>query len=558
MHMESGKPSGEDFHVESNDDDDDEKAPKKDFNLLKSWVRHSKAEGNEPKEDKEDEEKTTGEELVSLFETEPVDTEEDQEVIEEEVEEAIPVSETEELENEEYIPDDEFVTPEAPDQAVLAQESEAEPEFVVDTLEETPEESIPEVIEDELTEVEEAPTQITPETDIADVAVETESTEPDEEPKLIEDEPTPTPPTPETDGDDGDEEEPPTDDNNGGSAGAGSPFAPGTDNLSIPAVPVSTSEALPTSPTINVNKGSNALPIIATGTALYAAHKAGKVGREARAQDKAQTEAMNDFKEAQGHQQAEFNRKLAEVRGAQELAAAAAAEQANKHAQIQSEKAPEKKETLPDKKSENREVAQEKTQETQPKQQGVEKKQDRLQTEVRAEQGTEKISKVDKLSSIGELIAEQQAARKVDQAPEAMTDIPESSNVTYLDSERILETNISDKSSELILNQSEAAAEQNVAQEKQYELRHEVKDVASSLPGGLGAATATSISTDDLFAKDVPAQELGHNRYLNKAELLKNHELHDKTSSAYKQAMWAGFWGAGILLIAMAIWALSS
>jgi len=95
---------------------------------------------------------------------------------------------------------------------------------------------------------------------------------------------------------------------------------------------------------------------------------------------------------------------------------------------------------------------------------------------------------------------------------------------------------------ELVLQQVEAAAEQDIALEKQYEQRHEVKDVATSRSQAHGGAFGANASQMTEVAHPKAAlPDTAKPRLLPPPP--RNQE------EAYKRAMMAGFWTAMIIII---------
>lgn len=172
--------------------------------------------------------------------------------------------------------------------------------------------------------------------------------------------------------------------------------------------------------------------------------------------------------------------------------------------------------------------------------------------------------KPEKAPSVGEIIAERSPipAEKLEKkvAPK-LPEIPEVSKVTYLNPEELLRPDFQGKSSELVLQQVEAAAEQDIALESQYELRHEVKDVATGPTQGGSTAYAAGRTPVSGLSND--SHELAQSMAAAAFQSDSHQADQDKDrknplAPSYKQAMKSGVWGAVVILVAIGIWALSS
>lgn len=101
------------------------------------------------------------------------------------------------------------------------------------------------------------------------------------------------------------------------------------------------------------------------------------------------------------------------------------------------------------------------------------------------------------------------------------------------------------ESLELLQKHAEGAAEQNIALELQYEMRHEAKDVASTTADEVQtvlAGVGTDSGGDDVIISGTPHGTDIRSRLVN---------LLDQTnlSDLYKQAILAGLLGAGVVII---------
>jgi hypothetical protein len=254
---------------------------------------------------------------------------------------------------------------------------------------------------------------------------------------------------------------------------------------------------------------------------LYEHHRITRKGREAEKRDDSQQEQINAIKQEQMRQSHASQEELHNL--AEHQARMQALEQETVHTRQAVEQIPSL-------------VAKAETK-------------SRPTIEERPEQVTnEPERKPAQLPTIGDLIAERNPLGK--DKPEVVAKSP---NVTHIDPKEVLKPSLQEKDSEILLRHVEAAAETGVALEGQYELRHEVKDVATALGdnlgGGIGGVSAPSqtgsVDTSQLFKADVSPGTV-------------QQSLQDQSSDAYKQAVWAGLWGAAIVLVALAIWTIST
>lgn len=165
-----------------------------------------------------------------------------------------------------------------------------------------------------------------------------------------------------------------------------------------------------------------------------------------------------------------------------------------------------------------------------------------------------KPERVEKTPLIGQMIVERQEV-KPEKAQKLPTPEITTPNVTRLQSQEVLKPKL-DKSSELIFKQAETAAEQGIALENQYERRHEVKDVATSLAGGVQGDEQPlhhEVYEGDASRPHVHPGKLGSHVH---ADL--PYAERQKAENAHKQAIRAGIITAGLILVALAIWALTA
>ncbi len=320
-----------------------------------------------------------------------------------------------------------------------------------------------------------------------------------------------------------------------------------TSGVSIPSAPESVTPNI----TIN-NRGINpAVPLVGLGIAAYEHHRITKSKHESEKRDKAQQEQIDKLANEQAKQRyeaAEAARRTAEQSAQQieefrraveqkELEARQAKFEAAKLAQTEVTKAKATESQMP-------------KPEAQP---------------AKAPEVAEKSKEViqDKAPSVGEVIAERTAKLREQEPKQELKNqevIANTPNVTHLDTKDILKPGFKEKAPELLLQQTEAAAELDVAQEKQYELRHELKDVASGSQTGAGAGFTPQFpmpwdKTDDKGHSTSPTLQDIHAPITS----LGNSKLTDeKQRQAYRQAMWAGLWGGLLVILAVAIWAIST
>ncbi len=542
MDKEFGKPDGSDFKAESNDTPEEVKANQDDekdkpLSLFELIQKHTGGESKDS--DEEDEPKDLGENLASLFETEP-DEAEDEEA-EPEDEESPETAETEEPALDEVEEEEELVTPEVPVAAVSEEESAEAEEPVPEAVPALPVLPVAAV-----------------ETPVAaeEPGVETEPISA-EEPDELESE---LPPLEEAAPEVAAEAEPEPEDEEEVPARAASTrgTVPGA-----PVVPVVVPPVEAATGAAAANRTGNALGVVGAVAGLYGAHKARQARREVGAEQNAREAADKELSEQQAQQQVEFNRQLAEIKGAQDAAFAAGAEQAAKVAQekekLQSEKLAETNQD--NAKPVETELVKRETGEQMPiKPEQEEKKM------ATAEQGNDTeqqaTKQTEKVESIGDIIAAQNRTnREVELEAKAATipNLSERSNSSYLDAREMMRAQVGEKAPETepLLNQTEWNAEHKAAQEKQYELQHEIKDNDLQMPGSLSSGLSAPISAQDLFAKDATTQHAINGQYVKTtAELTKEAELKDKTSHTYKRAMYTGAVGAAAVLLGIALWAL--
>lgn len=417
---------------------------------------------------------------------------------------------------------------------------EDEPE-VVEAAPETPIEQPVEAIEPEPDEIPEDD-PMTQELALEDEIEQPIEQEPDEPEHT---EPEPPESEPETPVPDIDEEEdeptppaPPRSTAPAGGSGAGTPPLPPIPQIgSTPNIPQPSVE-MPAPEVIINNRGHGADVLLGAGL-VYEHLRTSKKSRESEARDKAQQEQLDALK-AQQERQA-----LEREQGLNRLVEANALREQIEQDRIERQvaEAVEKQAKQAAEKSEKPTI----------------EKPDETVVEV-PESDVKPEKQPEKTKSVGEIIAERQPI--VDKAPEVRPQttpeiIMDSPNVTRLNPEEILKPDLKEKDSELILQQTEAAAEQGIALENQYELRHEVKDVASNTPGGVSAAMARFGQTDDPSTRQM-YQQLQQNPALTEEMRKAQATLKDQSSSMYRQAVWAGFWGGAIILIGLAVIAIST
>jgi hypothetical protein len=539
MSVESGAPDGKDFHVESHDDDDDEKSTdKKDFNFLKSWIENTKDKDESSKEEAEEPPQLFPEAFGSKDEEEPEEPSELEPEELEEIEAATP-----ELEDIEY---DEFedVTP-LPEYEEASFDDEMSPvsapdevEPVVDEapeeIEETPVVPEPEVPtvetgpEEELEEEEAVP--VVPTSPLADAA----PTPPEPEEGGGEDEPPEPPEGPE--GPELVEEPPEPEEEPDMEPAAAAHAAPDIDPVHVGAGVPPTPEA--NVPPVVINNRSGIPPLVGLGVAAYEHHRISKTRRESEKRDKEQQGEIDALKQQQ----------MSEVSAAQawrnRIEQEAADEIAEKQKLTQQEAARAEDQMSPEQKPEKPEEKAEKVAQAEPERQPAQKEKE-LEKLEKAKPRAEAV-----IPTVGEIIAERTRAK-----PQTQEVIAEGANFSRLNPEELLKPELSEKSSELLLQTTEAAAEQNVAQEIQYELRHEVKDVAST---SLGATGASGPIQSGLAGQDEHQQTLLDLQKMHEARM-RDYEAEklNPASDQYKKAVWAGLWGGIVVIIAAAIWLIS-
>lgn len=313
---------------------------------------------------------------------------------------------------------------------------------------------------------------------------------------------------------------------------------------------------------------NSALPLVGLGLAAYANHKANKARREVREEQKSREQQMKEIAQEQAKQQQELQAKLNQLNVAPMPTAAPTIEREEVSAPATNE-APDKSIAKVDQQAEvtapqsleatpvlppfEQELPKSPTQEQEA---AVAPGENRLPV-------SEKTPTTERIPSIGDILAEKAPAlQQVEKQAELQKEKAlETEEEVILDAEtrpnpqELVESAPYNRAAELYYQQVEAAAEQGVAIENQYEKQHEVKDV-SSIGAGATVVGATSIvSKDDLFQKDAP-DDMGQFVRVNYDGSSTTYQTRPtpKLKPEYKQAMVRGAAGAGAVIIGTIIW----
>lgn len=340
----------------------------------------------------------------------------------------------------------------------------------------------------------------------------------------------------------------------------------------LPGVAAATSAGAAAAEAADPNKqvgkaASNALPLVGLGLAAYANHKANKARREVRAEQKSREQQMKEIAQEQAKQQQELQAKLNQLNVAPMPAAIPAIER-------EESKAPETAEAtdkIPSKTDQQLKVKATQTVEATPVAPQFEQENPKapaVEQEVTAPveaslPAVEKTQSADKIPSIGDILAEktpvvQGVEKQAElQKEKVLEDEQEFDLEARLKSQELLESTHSDRAAELYYQHVEAAAEQGLAIENQYEKQHEMKDVSSIATGATVVGVTSTVSKDDLFQKDSPddmAQFVRAN--YDGSSTTYQTPIKQKLKPEYKQAMVRGVAGAGAIIIGSIIWAI--
>lgn len=164
-------------------------------------------------------------------------------------------------------------------------------------------------------------------------------------------------------------------------------------------------------------------------------------------------------------------------------------------------------------------------------------------------------SKPNKTPSFAEVINKAAKEKIEESKPEKKTPELTTPNITYLKGDEVLRPPYLDQSNELIFNQAKTAAEHNIPLENQYELRHEVKDVATGSAnlqyGDEAKQDQTSSVNDEALKAYLDKVAKGAKEQKTAGDIVKQAK-----TKAYQQAVWAGVAGAILILLALSFWLL--